>query len=51
MKPDKLLDLPDVSEYGSADEKWVRNAELFLDSILEKEEVPSQNSELSNNEL
>ena len=50
MTPDKLLDLPDASEYGSADDKWVRNAELFLDSLLEKEEVSIQDIELSNQE-
>ena len=48
MKPDQLLDLPDVSEYGSADDKWVRNAELFLDSLLEKEEVLTKTIELNN---
>jgi len=48
MTPDKLLDLPDASEYGSADDKWVRNAELFLESLLEEEEVLIQTSELSN---
>jgi len=51
MTPDKLLDLPDASEYGSSDDKWVRNAELFLESILEKEEVSIQTSEVSNEEL
>jgi carboxyl-terminal processing protease len=50
MKPDKFLDLRDASEYGSADDKWVRNAELFLDSLLEKEEVSIQDIELSNQE-
>ena len=48
MTPDKLLDLPDASEYGSADDKWVRNAELFLESLLEKEKLAFQTSELSN---
>ena len=48
MTPDKLLDLPDAREYGSADDKWVRNAELFLESLLEKEEISFQNTELSN---
>ena len=48
MTPDKLIDLPDESEYGSADDKWVRNAELFLESLLEKEKLSFQNSELSN---
>ena len=48
MAPDKLLDLPDASEYGSADDKWVRNAELFIESLLEKEKLSFQTSELSN---
>ena len=48
ITPDQLLDLPDANEYGSADDKWVRNAELFIESILEKEEVPIQNEEYSN---
>ena len=48
MTPDKLLDLPDTSDYGSTDDKWVRNAELFLGSLLEKEEVAVQNIEINN---
>ena len=51
MTPDKFLDLPDASEYGSADDKWLRNAELFLDSLLEKEDISIQNNELSNEEI
>ena len=50
MTPDKLLDLPDASEYGSVDDKWVRNAELFLGSLLEKE-VSSQTIDLNNEEI
>ncbi len=48
MIPDKILDIPEATEYGSADDKWLRNAELFLESVLEKEEVPMQISELNN---
>ena len=51
MTPDKLLDLPDTSDYGSTDDKWVRNAELFLGSLLEKEEVSVQTIELNNEEI
>ena len=40
--------VPDSSEYGSADDKWLRNAELFLESLLEKGELSFQTSELSN---
>ena len=50
MTPDKLLDLPDASEYGSADDKWVKNAELFLESLLEKEKLSLQTSELNDEE-
>ena len=51
ITPDKLLDLPDTSEFGSTDDKWVRNAELFVGSLLEKEEVPVQTIELNNEEI
>jgi len=51
MTPDKLLDLPDASEYGSADDKWVRNAELFLESLIEKEKLSFQTSQLSEEEI
>ena len=51
MTPDKLLDLPDASDYGSTDDKWVRNAELFLGSLLEKGEVSVQTIDLNNEEI
>ena len=51
MTPDKLLDLPDASDYGSTDDKWVRNAELFLGTLLEKGEVSNQTIELNNEEI
>ena len=51
MTPDKILDLPDASDYGSTDDKWVRNAELFLGSLLDKEEVSVQAIELINKEI
>ncbi len=47
ITPDKLLDLPEASEYGSSDDKWVRNAELFLESLLEKEDDSFPTSDLS----
>ena len=51
ITPDKFLDLRDASEYGSAEDKWVKNAELYLDSLLEKEEVSIQNIESRNEEI
>ena len=51
MTPDKLLDLPEASDYGSTDDKWLKNAELFLGSLLEKEEVSFQTIKLNNEEI
>ena len=51
MTPNKILDLTDTSDYGSTDDKWVRNAELFLGSLLEKEGVSVQTIELNNEEI
>ena len=47
MTPDKLLDLPDASEYGGSDDKWLKNAELFLELLLEEEKAPNQPNESS----
>ena len=51
MTPDKLLDLPDASEYGGSDDKWLKNAELYLELLLEKKEVSVQTIELNNEEI
>ena len=51
MTPDKLLDLPEASDYGSTEDKWLKNAELFLGSLLEKEDVSVQTIELNNEEI
>ena len=47
MTPDKLLDLPDANEYGTADDKWLRNANYFR-IAPRKEKLSFQTSELSN---
>ncbi len=53
MTPEKLLDLPEANDYGSNDDKWVKNAELFLGSLLEKEKekVSVQTIQLKNEEI
>ena len=38
ITPDKILDLPDANEYGNSEDKWLKNAEIFLESLLEKTE-------------
>ncbi len=46
--PDKLLDIPDSIEYGNAEDKWLRSAEFFLGSIVEKSKPSNTNNELLN---
>ena len=47
ITPEKYLDLPDATEFGSAEDKWIRNAEIFLGSLLEKnDEVITESLEV-----
>ena len=39
ITPEKILDIPEAVEYGSSEDKWVRNAEIFLGTLLEKNEA------------
>jgi len=40
--PDKLLDLPEAKDFGSSEDKWVKNAEIYLNSIVDKEGYTSE---------
>ena len=51
ITPDMFLDLPDATEYGNAEDKWVRNAEIFLGSLLEKNEVSNTTIDLDTENL
>ena len=46
ITPDKLLDLPEANEFGNSEERWLRNAEIFLGSLLDKKEVSNSTNEL-----
>ena len=48
ITPNKVLDIPDALDYGSAEDKWLRNAEIFLGSLLEKDQLPKKNNEIQN---
>ena len=37
--PDKILDFPEAREYGNSEDKWVKNAEIYLNSLFDKNEV------------
>ena len=51
ITPDKILDLPEAIDYGNTEDKWVRNAEIFLGSLFEKNEVSNTNMELNEENL
>ena len=46
ITPDKLLDLPDATDYGTPEDKWVRNAEILLGSLLENNQDLETTNEL-----
>ena len=39
ITPDIILDLPEAREYGNSEDKWVKNAEIYLNSLFEKNEI------------
>ena len=51
ITPDKVLDIPDAIEYGNEEDKWVKNAEIYLESLLEENEVSKTNNDLFQEDL
>ena len=39
ITPDKILDLPEARDYGNSEDKWVKNAEIYLNSLFDEHEV------------
>ena len=39
ITPDTILDFPEAREYGNSEDKWVKNAEIYLNSLFDKSEV------------
>ncbi len=39
ITPDEILELPAAKDFGSAEDKWVKNAEIYLNSILDNNEI------------
>ena len=37
--PDIILDFQEAREYGNSEDKWVKNAEIYLNSFFDKNEV------------
>ncbi len=36
--PDKILDFPEAKDFGSSDDKWVKDSEIYLNSLLDNVE-------------
>ena len=34
--PDRVLDFTEAKDYGSSEDKWVKDSEIFLSSLLDK---------------
>ena len=50
ITPEKILDIPEAIDYGSSEDKWVKNAEILLGSLIEKNKVStsSENAMIEN---
>ena len=48
--PDKILDFSEAKDFGSSDDKWVKDSEIYLNSLLDKaDENPARDlTEISN---
>ncbi len=36
ITPDKILDFSEAKDFGSSDDKWVKDSEIYLNSLLDK---------------
>ncbi len=48
ITPDKILDLPEARDYGNSEDKWVKNAEIYLNALFDENEVEEKVNELEN---
>ena len=51
ITPDKILDLPDAREYGNSEDKWVKNAEIYLNALFDENDVEKKINELENKDI
>ena len=50
--PDKILDFSEAKDFGSLDDKWVKDSEIYLNSLLDKiDEKSTKDLFETNNEL
>ena len=51
ITPDIILDLQEAREYGNSEDKWVKNAEIYLNSLFDKDEAKETATEIENIEI
>ena len=51
ITPDKILDLPEARDYGNSEDKWVKNAEIYLNALFDENEVEEKVNELENKNI
>ena len=49
--PDKILDLPEAREYGNSEDKWVKNAEIYLNALFDDNEVVEKVNKSENKDI
>ena len=51
ITPDKILDLPEARDYGNSEDKWVKNAEIYLNALFDENEVEEKVNELEKKDI
>ena len=51
ITPNKILDLPEARDYGNTEDKWVKNAEIYLNALFDENEVEEKVNELENKDI
>ena len=55
ITPDIILDLTEAQDFGGSEDRWLKNAEIYLTSILDKDESADNkdnlNIDISSNDI
>ncbi len=51
ITPNKILDLPEARDYGNSEDKWVKNAEIYLNTLFDENEDEEKVNELENKDI
>ncbi len=51
ITPDKILDFPEAREFGDSEDKWVKNAEIYLNSLFDKSDVEESINQIEKKDI